>query len=116
MSITKDAESERVKIIKIFFFNNIIRYMRLRVPEVVGTIIDSSEHRMAAICRHPAPKKQEDVLKILSDQTDPDYRVYQEIKEDDYVKTIATGNRMSKIFYNLCKKFMYNFYSIVCIH
>lgn len=65
--------------------------MRLKVPEVTGEIIDSSEDRMAAICRHPAPKNRQDILNVLSDQTGKGYRVYQEIKEDDYVKTIATG-------------------------
>ncbi|XP_014207370.1 uncharacterized protein LOC106638619 [Copidosoma floridanum] len=67
------------------------KYMRLKVPEVVGCIIDSSIHRMEAINRHDQPKTLQDVIDVLSDQTDDDYRVYQEIHPDDYVKTIATG-------------------------
>lgn len=67
------------------------KYLRLKVPEVEGVIIDSSIKRMEAICRHPPAKSRQDVINILSDQTDDEYRVYQEIKKDDYVKTIATG-------------------------
>lgn len=73
--------------------------MRLKVPEVVGLIIDSSVHRMAAIDRHDQPKTLQDVMDILSDQTDDDYRVYQEIRPEDYVKTIATGRIKKKIFF-----------------
>ncbi|XP_024936569.1 uncharacterized protein LOC107263304 isoform X2 [Cephus cinctus] len=67
------------------------KYLRLKVPEVDGLIIPSSEHRMEAICRHASPKTREDVIDILSDQTDNEYRVFQEIGPDDYVKTIAVG-------------------------
>lgn len=67
------------------------KYLRLKVPEVEGLIIDSSIHRMAAICKHPQPKCVQDVLEILSDQTDKNFRVYQEINPNDVIKTIATG-------------------------
>lgn len=67
------------------------RYLRLKIPEVKGLIIESSIHRMEAICKHPPPKCLQDVLEILSDQTDSEYRVYQDINPDDYIKTIATG-------------------------
>jgi hypothetical protein len=65
--------------------------MRLKVIETEGLIIDSSIHRMQAINRHSPPKTREEVIEILSDQTDDDFRVYQDIRPDDYVKTIATG-------------------------
>ena len=65
--------------------------MRLKVPEVTGVIIDSSIHRMAAIQKHPAPKNRQDIINMLSDQTDNEYRVFQEFGEEDYVKTIAVG-------------------------
>lgn len=61
------------------------------MAEVGGLIVDSSIRRMNAICRHPPAKSREDVINILSDQTDDTYRVYQEITKDDPVKTIATG-------------------------
>ncbi|CAL7943972.1 unnamed protein product [Xylocopa violacea] len=67
------------------------RYLRLKIPEIDGLIINSSIRRMETICKHPPPKCRHDVINILSDQTDNEYRVYQEIKEDDLVKTIATG-------------------------
>ncbi|XP_044014646.1 uncharacterized protein LOC122856846 isoform X2 [Aphidius gifuensis] len=67
------------------------KYLRLKIAEVDGVIIPSSEHRMAAIQRHPAPKTRSEIVNILSDQTDNEYRVYQEFGPDDYVKTIATG-------------------------
>ena len=67
------------------------KYLRLKVPEVDGLIIDSSVKRMEAICKHPPAKSRHDVINILSDQTDHQYRVYQDIAPNDYVKTIATG-------------------------
>lgn len=67
------------------------RYLRLKVPEVDGVIIPSSDHRMTAILRHPKPKTRREIIDILSDQTGTEYRVYQEFGPDDYVKTIATG-------------------------
>ncbi|XP_057335239.1 beta-alanyl-dopamine/carcinine hydrolase [Microplitis mediator] len=67
------------------------KYLRLKVPEVDGVIIPSSEHRMSAILRHPRPRTRREVIDILTDQTDNEYRVYQEFGPDDYVKTIATG-------------------------
>ncbi|XP_043463208.1 uncharacterized protein LOC122499143 isoform X2 [Leptopilina heterotoma] len=67
------------------------KYMRLKVPEVEGVIIDSSIHRMAAIQKHSPPKNYQDVINILSDQTDNEYRVFQEFGPQDYVKTIAVG-------------------------
>ncbi|XP_071873730.1 C45 family peptidase tan [Bombus fervidus] len=67
------------------------KYLRLKIPEVDGLIVDSSIKRMAAICNHPPAKCRQDVINILSDQTDDDYRVYQEKDKNDPVKTIATG-------------------------
>ncbi|XP_017884388.1 uncharacterized protein LOC108627587 [Ceratina calcarata] len=67
------------------------KYLRLKIPEVGGLIIDSSVKRMEAICKHPPAKSRQDVINMLSDQTGEDYRVYQEKDENDPVKTIATG-------------------------
>lgn len=61
------------------------------MAEVEGMIITSSIRRMQAICKHPPAKNRQDVIDILSDQTDDEFRVYQEIKSDDRIKTIATG-------------------------
>lgn len=67
------------------------KYLRLKIPEVTGLIIDSSEKRMEAILKHPPAKSCQNVVDILSDQTDDEYRVYQDIRKDDAVKTICTG-------------------------
>ena len=67
------------------------RYMRMNVEEVEGLIIDSSVKRMQAIERNLPPKNVDDVIEMLSDQTNDDFRVYQEIGPDDIVKTVATG-------------------------
>ncbi|XP_066586991.1 beta-alanyl-dopamine/carcinine hydrolase [Prorops nasuta] len=67
------------------------KYLRLKIQEVEGLIIESSIRRMAAINNHKPPKCLRDVLNILSDQTDDKCRVYQEINPHDYVKTICTG-------------------------
>ncbi|XP_012256665.2 uncharacterized protein LOC105686426 [Athalia rosae] len=72
-----------------FFHCN--KYLRLRVSEDDGPIIPSSEHRMAAISRHPPAKTRQDIINILGDQTDNEYRVFQEFGPDDPIKTIAVG-------------------------
>ncbi|XP_029670506.1 uncharacterized protein LOC115239865 isoform X1 [Formica exsecta] len=67
------------------------KYLRLKVAEVEGMIIQSSIKRMKAIFKHPPAECRQDVINILSDQTDDEFRVYQEIGSDDHIKTIATG-------------------------
>ncbi|XP_015509458.1 uncharacterized protein LOC107216708 [Neodiprion lecontei] len=66
------------------------KYLRLRVPEVDGLIIKSSECRMAAISRHPSPKNRQDVINILGDQTDNEFKVFESGNEDG-ITTIAVG-------------------------
>lgn len=67
------------------------RYLRLKVAEVEGRIIRSSVKRMAAICKYPPVESRQDVIDILSDQTDDEFRVFQEIDCNNLVKTLATG-------------------------
>ncbi|XP_070166732.1 beta-alanyl-dopamine/carcinine hydrolase [Polyergus mexicanus] len=67
------------------------KYLRLKVAEVEGMIIQSSIKRMEAIFKHPPAECRQNVIDILSDQTDDEFRVYQEIGNDDHIKTIATG-------------------------
>ncbi|XP_015438251.1 PREDICTED: uncharacterized protein LOC107193354 [Dufourea novaeangliae] len=89
-----DATQSRLNILTVGPGENAFhcnKYLRLEIPEVEGLIIDSSVRRMEMICKHPVPKSRQDVQNILSDQTDDQYRVYQEINKDDHVKTIATG-------------------------
>ncbi|KAG7211108.1 hypothetical protein KM043_010435 [Ampulex compressa] len=67
------------------------KYLRLDVPEADDLMIDSSVKRMAVIRKRLPAKCCQDIVDILSDQSDDEYRVYQEFGPDDYVKTIATG-------------------------
>lgn len=67
------------------------KYLRLKVAEVEGRIIDSSVSRMEAISKHPPVECRQDVIDILSDQTGKDYRIYQQFGNDNEIKTIATG-------------------------
>ncbi|XP_076649599.1 C45 family peptidase tan [Halictus rubicundus] len=67
------------------------KYLRMKIPEVGGLIIDSSDKRMEAILKHPPAESNQNVVDILSDQTGDKYRVYQDIRKSDPVKTIATG-------------------------
>lgn len=68
------------------------RYLRLKVEEVEGRIIESSNRRMEVISKHPPVECRQDVIDILSDQTGKDYRIYQDFgSDDDEIKTIATG-------------------------
>lgn len=61
------------------------------MKEVEGMIITSSIRRMEAIRKHPPVKSRQDVIDVLSDQTDDEFRVYQEINSKDHIKTIVTG-------------------------
>lgn len=67
------------------------RYLRLKVPETTGLIIDSSEERLSVLKKYGHPINKKDVIDMLSDQTGKNYRVFQESGNEDYVKTIAVG-------------------------
>ncbi|CAH0385576.1 unnamed protein product [Bemisia tabaci] len=65
------------------------KYLRLKnIEEAGGRIIDSSEHRLDALNQFVSPKKCEDVLQMLGDQSDAELPVY---CDSGYVRTIATG-------------------------
>ncbi|XP_014477691.1 PREDICTED: uncharacterized protein LOC106746052 isoform X2 [Dinoponera quadriceps] len=67
------------------------KYQRLKVAEVEGLIIRSSVKRMAAISKYPPVECRQHVIDILSDQTDDEFRIYQDIDRSDRIKTLATG-------------------------
>ncbi|KYM93584.1 hypothetical protein ALC62_15942, partial [Cyphomyrmex costatus] len=67
------------------------KYLRLKIEEVKGNIIQSSIRRMKTISKYPPVESHQDVINILSDRTGEDYRIYQGFDKDDEVKTIATG-------------------------
>lgn len=67
----------------------------MKIPEVKGLIIDSSIKREAVICKYSPAKSYQDVINILSDQTDDEHKIYQ----DGRVKTIATGRFFDLFFF-----------------
>nr|XP_021194703.2 uncharacterized protein LOC110379374 isoform X1 [Helicoverpa armigera] len=66
------------------------KYQRTNLTEVTGRIIDSSVARLRVIHSYPAPRSRSDVANMLSDTTDPEFKVFQEHPED-VIKTIAAG-------------------------
>lgn len=78
--------------------------MRLSVPEG-DEEIRSSIHRNRAISKHKPPKDMQDIINILSDQTDNVLPVYRESGENS--KTIATGKQLflmiNEIIFALCQ-------------
>lgn len=67
------------------------RYLRLRVEEVTGLIIDSSIDRMETFSSFPQPKTKEDVVKMLGDRSGKRYCVFCESNKEEPVKTVAVG-------------------------
>lgn len=68
------------------------RYLRLKVPEVTGLIIDSSHARMDVFQSFSAPKTKEDVIKMLGDQSHKEHKVFRdEPGADEFLKTICVG-------------------------
>ncbi|XP_030022065.1 uncharacterized protein LOC115441423 isoform X2 [Manduca sexta] len=66
------------------------KYEHLKVTEVTGPIIASSNSRLKAIRSHPTPASKEDVCSILSDTTSKDFQVFSQEK-DAFIKTIAAA-------------------------
>ncbi|CAO1412916.1 unnamed protein product [Diamesa hyperborea] len=68
------------------------RYLRLKVPEVTGLIIDSSIERMDTFHKFSPPKSKEDVIKMLGDQSGKEHNVFRDnAGEDEFLKTICVG-------------------------
>lgn len=68
------------------------KYLRLKVPEVTGLIIDSSVHRMNTFNKFPAPRTKSDVIKMLGDQSDPEHAVFRDQPGvEEFIKTICVG-------------------------
>ncbi|XP_031347224.1 uncharacterized protein LOC116173707 isoform X2 [Photinus pyralis] len=63
------------------------RYLRLAIPEETGPMRDSSDARLRVLNEYPKALKKSDVIKMLSDQTDSRYTVFQETN----IQTIAVG-------------------------
>lgn len=68
------------------------KYLRLKVPEVTGLIIDSSLARMDAFQTFAAPKSKEDVIKMLGDQSHNEHKVFRDVPgKEEFLKTICVG-------------------------
>lgn len=69
------------------------KYLRLKVPEVTGLIIDSSVERMETFRKHGNPKSKEDVIKMLGDTTEGrEHQVFRDnAGEEEFLKTICVG-------------------------
>uniref|UniRef100_A0A182N122 Peptidase C45 hydrolase domain-containing protein n=1 Tax=Anopheles dirus TaxID=7168 RepID=A0A182N122_9DIPT len=68
-------------------------YQRLQVPEVTGLIIDSSVERIRTFAQYPPPKTVADVVRMLSDTTAANHRVFRDREGGrcQKVKTICVG-------------------------
>lgn len=66
------------------------RYERIKVPEVIGPIIDSSAARLEALNSYNTPEKRRNIETMLSDQSEKKYIVFQD-RDEANIKTIAAG-------------------------
>lgn len=68
------------------------RYLRLKVPEVTGLIIDSSIERMDTFAKFQRPKCKGDVIKMLGDTSAKEHMVFRDkAGEEEFLKTICVG-------------------------
>lgn len=69
------------------------KYLRLKVPEVDGLIIDSSIERMDTFGKIGNPKNKEDVINMLGDTTrGKEHQVFRDrAGEEEFLKTICVG-------------------------
>lgn len=68
------------------------KYLRLKVPEVSGLIIDSSIERMDTFVKFVAPKNKHDVIKMLGDTSAKEHCVFRDQKgKEEFLKTICVG-------------------------
>lgn len=66
-------------------------YLRLPIQQVTGFMSNNSSARLTTLKQYSSPSDKEDVIKMLSDQSGSEHRVFQDFGNDDAVKTIAMG-------------------------
>ncbi|XP_056635057.1 beta-alanyl-dopamine/carcinine hydrolase isoform X1 [Diorhabda sublineata] len=66
------------------------KYLRIKIDETNENMTNSSLNRMATFATYPSPKQKHDVLKMLSDTTNPNFPVFLDTP-NNYVKTVAVG-------------------------
>lgn len=68
------------------------KYLRLKVPEVTGLIIDSSVERMSTFEKFKKPKSKEDVINMLGDTGAENHQVFRDNPGmEEFLKTICVG-------------------------
>lgn len=69
------------------------KYLRLKVPEVTGLIIDSSIDRINTFQSYGSPKTKEDVINMLGDTTrGKEHQVFRDqAGQEEFLKTICVG-------------------------
>lgn len=68
------------------------RYLRLKVPEVTGLIIDSSIERMDTFKTFKAPNNKQDVIDMLGDTSAKEHCVFRDqAGKEEFLKTICVG-------------------------
>jgi Acyl-coenzyme A:6-aminopenicillanic acid acyl-transferase len=68
------------------------KYLRLKVPEVTGLIIDSSIERMDTFKTFKAPKNKQDVINMLGDTGAKEHCVFRDqAGQEEFLKTICVG-------------------------
>lgn len=68
------------------------RYLRLKVPEVTGLIIDSSIERMETFKAFKKPKNKQDVIDMLGDNSAKEHAVFRDkAGQEEFLKTICVG-------------------------
>ena len=68
------------------------RYLRLKVPEVTGLIIDSSVERMDTFKTFKKPKNKQDVIEMLGDTSAKEHQVFRgKSGEEQFLMTICVG-------------------------
>ena len=69
-----------------------VRYLRLRITEDSQSLaVLSSDGRHVALNKAGSPNTVQDVVNLLSDESDDDYPLYRRGTPKDHVLTIATG-------------------------
>lgn len=87
----------------IFSFN-FLRYLRLKLPEVGGLIIESSDARHKVFDSLGAPKSKKDVIHLLSHQSEDNFTIFRDYKQNDVnakepIATIAVGKNRAGLLY-----------------
>lgn len=72
------------------------RYLRLKVPEVGGLIVESSDSRHRVLEELKPPKTKKEVVHLLSHQAEDNFTVFRDYKSNDAkarepIATIAVG-------------------------